>query len=49
MANVKSFNEYVDMLFKYWNGEITESQLRESPHFGISKEVDEEMQKDRFY
>lgn len=46
---MESFNEYVDMLFKYWNGEITEEELSKSPHYGISKEVDEEMQKDRFY
>ena len=46
---VESFNEYVDQLFKYWDGEITEEELRETQHFGISKEVDEEMQKDRFY
>jgi hypothetical protein len=47
--SVQSFNEYLDMLFKYWNGEITEEELEQNPHFGISKEVDEEMQKDRFY
>lgn len=49
MAKLQSFNEHIEMLFKYWDGEITEEQLQESPHFGISKEVDEEMQKDRFY
>ena len=46
---IDSFNEYVDMLFKYWNGEITEDELIKNPHYGISKEVDNEMQKDSFY
>lgn len=46
---VSSFNNYVNELFKYWNGEITEEELSKNPHFGVSKEVDEEMQRDRFY
>ena len=49
MSKVQSFNEYIDLLFDFWNGKITEEELSKNPHFGISKEVDEEMQKDRFY
>lgn len=49
MNRVESFNNYIDMLFKYWNDEISEDELMKNPHYGISEEVDNEMQKDRFY
>lgn len=49
MEITESFNNYVDELFKYWNGEISEEELMKNPHFGISEDVDNEMQKDRFY
>ena len=49
MSKVQSFNEYIDSLFSFWNGEITEEELSKNPHFGITEEVDGEMQKDSFY
>ena len=42
-------NRQIDLLFQYWNGEITEEEFENNKLFSISKEVDEEMQQDRFY
>lgn len=44
--NAQLLNEYLDMLLKYWNGEIDEVDF--IPIF-IPVEVDSEMQKDSFY
>ena len=42
-------NKQIDLLFQYWDGEITEEEFENNKLFSISKEVDAEMQQDRFY
>ena len=42
-------NNQFDLIFKYWNGEITEEDFENNKLFSISKEVDSETQRDRFY
>lgn len=48
-TGLEEFNEFIEQLFRYWDGQVTEDDLCRNPFFGVSKEVDEEMQKDRFY
>lgn len=45
-SDAQLLNEYLDMLLKYWNGEIDEDDFTPIP---IPAEVDSEMQKDSFY
>lgn len=40
------FNKYIDNLIDFMNGEIDDDEFELIP---ISKEVDDEMQKDSFY
>ena len=42
-------NKQIELLFQYWDGEITEEEFENNKLFSISKEVDAEMQQDRFY
>lgn len=49
MAGVEVLNKQIDLLFRYWNGEITEEQFHKGKLFEISEETDQEMQKDNFY
>lgn len=42
-------NKQIDLLFQYWDGEITEEEFENNKLFSISEEVDAEMQQDRFY
>lgn len=42
-------NKQIDLLFKYWDGEITEEEFVRCKLFSISEEVDKEAQIDRFY
>lgn len=45
-SNAQLLNEYLDILFKYCNGELDEADF--TP-ISIPTEVDSEMQKDSFY
>ena len=42
-------NKQIELLFQYWDGKITEEEFENNKLFSISKEVDAEMQQDRFY
>lgn len=48
---MNEFEEFEQLLFKFWDGEITEQEFeKQRPNWSyISKEIDEEMQQDRFY
>ena len=48
-SNVKILNEHLNMVFAYWDGEISEEEFLRNRKLHISKEVDSEMQKDSFY
>ena len=49
--DMNEFEEFEQLLFKFWDGEITEQEFeKQRPNWSyISKEIDEEMQQDRFY
>lgn len=47
-SNVKILNEHLDMVFKYWDGEISEEDFLRNRKLYISEAVDSEMQKDSF-
>lgn len=49
MPDVRILNEQLDLLFQFWNGEITEEAFDQRRNFYISEETDREMQRDRFY
>lgn len=42
-------NEQIECIFRFWDGAITEEEFEEQKQFSITKEVDEELQKDSFY
>lgn len=44
MKSTELLNQYIKELFDYWNGENDNFE-----HILISKEVDDEMEKDSFY
>lgn len=48
---MNEFEEFEQLLFKFWDGEITEQEFEQQrPNWSyISKEIDEEMKQDRFY
>lgn len=49
MPDVNILNRQIELLFDLWDGKITEEYFNENKLFGISEEVDMEMQKDSFY
>lgn len=46
---VEMLNGQIELIFKYWDGEITEEEFERYKLFSISEEVDKEAQIDRFY
>ena len=46
---VEMLNRQIELIFKYWDGEITEEEFERCKLFSISEEVDKEAQIDRFY
>ena len=46
---VEMLNRQIELIFKYWDGEITEEEFYKCKLFSISEEVDKEAQIDRFY
>lgn len=46
---VDILNKQIDLLFKFWDGEIKEEEFENNKLFSISDEVDAEIQQDRFY
>ena len=49
MSDVNVLDMHIDMCIKYWNGEITEEEFENGRVLHVSKNVDNEMQKDSFY
>ena len=45
---VEMLNRQIELIFKYWDGEITEEEFKRCKLFSISEEVDKEAQIDRF-
>ena len=46
---VEILNRQFELIFKYWDGEITDEEFEKGKLFSISEEVDKESQIDRFY
>ena len=46
---VEMLNRQIELIFKYWYGEITDEEFERCKLFSISEEVDKESQIDRFY
>ena len=46
---VEMLNRQIELIFKYWDGKITEEEFERCKLFSISEEVDKEAQTDRFY
>ena len=46
---VEMLNRQIELIFKYWDGEITEEEFERCKLFSISEEVDNEAQIYRFY
>ena len=46
---VEMLNRQIELIFKYWDGEIAEEEFERCKLFSISEEVDKEAQIDRFY
>lgn len=49
MNDVKMLNNHFELVFKFWNGEISEEDFEKDCILYVTKEVDNEMQQDSFY
>jgi hypothetical protein len=46
MSNVNILNKQIELIFSYWNGDVSEEEFDKQKLFNVSEETDREAQLD---